>query len=64
VFDGDANRDALLDAWWTLVVHHGSLKGVGNSHNAFVTDVRDFGQHSRASSRKRAKRFPMANPMA
>ena len=44
VFDGDADRDALLDAWWTQVVYHGSLKGVGNSHNAFVTDVRDFGQ--------------------
>ncbi len=44
VFDGDANRDALLDAWWTQVVYHGSLKGVGNSHNAFVTDVRGFGR--------------------
>ena len=44
VFDSDADRDALLDAWWTQVVYHGSLKGVGNSHNAFVTDVRDFGQ--------------------
>ena len=44
VFDGDADREALLDAWWTQVVYHGSLKGVGNSHNAFVTDVRDFGR--------------------
>ena len=44
VFDGDSNPDDLLDAWWTLVVYHGSLKGVGNSHNAFVTDVRDFGR--------------------
>ena len=44
VFEGDADRDALLDAWWTQVVYHGSLKGVGNSHNAFVTDVRDFGR--------------------
>ena len=43
VFDGEADRDALLDAWWTQVVYHGSLKGVGNSHNAFVTGVRDFG---------------------
>ena len=42
LFDGDADRDELLDAWWTQVVYHGSLKGVGNSHNAFVTDVRDF----------------------
>ena len=44
VFDADADRDELLDAWWTQVIYHGSLKGVGNSHNAFVTDVRDFGQ--------------------
>ncbi len=44
VFNSDAESDALLDAWWTLVVFHGSLKGVGNSHNAFVTDVREFGR--------------------
>ena len=44
VFAGEADREALLDAWWTQVVYHGSLKGVGNSHNAFVTDVRDFGR--------------------
>lgn len=37
-------RDAreLLDAWWTQVLYHGSLKGVGNSHTAFASDVRDF----------------------
>ena len=44
LFDADADRDALLDAWWTQVLYHGSLKGVGNSHNAFVTHVRDFGR--------------------
>ena len=44
VFEGDADREALLDAWWTQVIYHGSLKGVGNSHNAFVTDVRDVGR--------------------
>ena len=43
LFGDDPDRDELLDAWWTLVIYHGSLKGVGNSHNAFVTDVRDFG---------------------
>ena len=42
IFGEDRDRDALLDAWWTQVVYHGSLKGVGNSHNAFVIDVRDF----------------------
>ena len=44
LFDDEADRDALLDAWWTQVVYHGSLKGVGISHNALVTDVRDFGR--------------------
>jgi len=40
--EGQVDRDLLLDAWWTLVVYHGSLKGVGNSHNLFNTGVRDF----------------------
>lgn len=40
VFAAQEDRDALLDAWWTQVVYHGSLKGVGNSHNAFDNDVR------------------------
>ncbi len=44
LFDEDTDRDALLDAWWTQVVYHGSLKSVGNSHNAFATDIRDRGR--------------------
>jgi ATP-dependent helicase YprA (DUF1998 family) len=41
VFDeGQLDRDDLLEAWWTQVVYHGSLKGVGNSHNAFNIGVR------------------------
>lgn len=39
---GHRDRDELLDAWWTMVVYHGSLRGVGNSKNAFYTHVRDF----------------------
>lgn len=42
LFAEDQDRDALLDAWWTQVVYHGSLKGVGNSHTAYVGDVRAF----------------------
>ena len=42
VFEGQPDADDLLDAWWTQVVYHGSLRGVGASHNAFVTDVRTF----------------------
>ena len=42
LFEGEQNELELLDAWWTQVVYHGSLKGVGNSHTAFASDVRDF----------------------
>jgi len=42
LFEGDQHEMELLDAWWTQVVYHGSLKGVGNSHTAFASDVRDF----------------------
>ena len=42
VFEDQPEADDLLDAWWTQVVYHASLRGVGASHNAFVTDVRTF----------------------
>ncbi len=42
LFESEQHAGELLDAWWTQVVYHGSLKGVGNSHTAFVSDVRDF----------------------
>ena len=44
VFDGAVNRENFLEAWWTQVVYHGSLKAVRDSHNSLVTEVRDFGQ--------------------
>ncbi len=44
LFSDDTDSQALIDAWWTQVLYHGSLRGVGNSHNAFLTDVRDFGR--------------------
>ena len=58
VFDGDSDPEGLLDAWWTLVVYHGSLKGVGNSHNAFVTDVRDFGRRLAAEFQEARRTGP------
>ncbi len=42
LFEGEQHAQELLDAWWTQVVYHGSLKEVGNSHTAFASDVRDF----------------------
>ena len=44
LFEGETDQEALVDAWWTQVLYHGSLRGVGNSHNALLTDVRDFGR--------------------
>ncbi len=38
----DQGNKELLDAWWTQLVYHGSLKGVGNSHNAFNIAVQDI----------------------
>ena len=43
VFDPQLmDRDQWLEAWWTQIVYHGSLKGVGDSHNAFNIDVRNI----------------------
>ena len=42
LFGDQQDRDGLLEAWWTQVVYHGSLRGVGASHNAFAADVRAF----------------------
>jgi len=42
LFESDQDARELLDAWWTQVIYHGSLRGVGNSHTAFDSDVRDF----------------------
>ena len=42
LFESESDARELLDAWWTQVVYHGSLKGVGNSHTAFASSVRDY----------------------
>lgn len=44
VFADQEDQDSLLDAWWTQVVYHSSIKGVGSSHNAFSNDVREYFQ--------------------
>ena len=58
LFEDDMDRDKLLDAWWTQVVYHGSLKGVGNSHNAFATDVRGLGQRLASELRQASEIGP------
>ena len=42
VFQDQQDGDHLLEAWWTQVIYHGSLRGVGKSHNAYATTVRDL----------------------
>ncbi len=44
LFSEDQDKEELLDAWWTQVVYHGSLKAVGSSHAVFASAVRDFMQ--------------------
>ncbi len=39
VFRDQQEKDILEDAWWTLVVYHGSLKGVGVSDNLIGHEV-------------------------
>jgi len=39
--DAGADAAALLDAWWTVLVYHGSLKGIGISRNA-LQDIETF----------------------
>ena len=68
VLFGDQHEQDLLDAWWTQVVYHGSLKGVGNSHTAFASDVRDFmrllsgSSDARANENEEAKKQERSTP--
>ena len=68
LFEGDQHERELLDAWWTQVVYHGSLKGVGNSHTAFASDVRDFMRllpgttHARMQENEDAKKQERSTP--
>ncbi len=37
--NGHTHERELLEAWWTFIGYHGSLKGVGNSHNLFTAEI-------------------------
>ena len=55
----------LLEAWWTQVIYHGSLKGVGNSHNAFNIDVRDnLRRFIEEFKQAEAKKYPAESKVA
>jgi hypothetical protein len=36
------DREEYMDAWWTQMVYHGSLKGVGSSQSAYNSDVLSY----------------------
>ena len=36
------DRETLVDAWSTQVIYHTTLRAVGNSHNLYSVDVRDW----------------------
>jgi hypothetical protein len=42
LFGDQEDAERLLDAWWTMVVYHGSLKDVINSHNVINIDLPDY----------------------
>lgn len=39
LFEDSVHKQELLDAWWTQMLYHSSLTGVGNSHTAFSSDI-------------------------
>ena len=38
--EAEADREALLEAWWTQIVYNSTLNGVAHAHNAYTTEVR------------------------
>ncbi|MFC2993410.1 helicase-related protein [Halomonas tibetensis] len=53
--EGAQEQEGLLEAWWSQVIYHGSLKGVGNSHNAFNMGVREWYDRLKQESKQEAK---------
>ena len=56
VFKEQLDHEALLEAWWTQVIYHVSLKSVGESHTAYLTDVRTWTRLLQAEAEKAARR--------
>lgn len=45
VFDKQqTHSDVLREAWWTQLIYHGSLRGVGNTQNILSMEARNFYQ--------------------
>ncbi len=61
LFSQQEERELLLDAWWTMVVYHGSLKGVGISHNALNIDVPEYWARYLGETAHRMRHNPSRN---
>ncbi len=42
VFGDESERAELIEAWWTQIVYHTSLRSVGSSHTSYEVSVRDW----------------------
>ena len=40
VFLDDVDKENLLEAWWTQVIYHRSLRDVGYNHTNYMTEIR------------------------
>lgn len=40
----EIEHDLLREAWWTQLLYHGSLRGVGNTQNLFNVEIKNFFQ--------------------
>ena len=61
--EGAEESEALLEAWWSQVIYHGSLKGVGNSHNAFNISVREWFDRLKQEAVQVAKENRIPSPV-
>ena len=55
LFRDQADKDALLEAWWTQVVYHSSLRAVTDSSNAYAVGVREWIRRLAGESNASAK---------
>ena len=58
LFSDQADAERLLDAWWTIVVYHSSLKSVSNSDNILKFEVLDYLARYTLEEENRQRRKP------
>ena len=61
LFRDQADKEALLEAWWTQVVYHSSLRAVTDSSNAYAVGVREWIRRLAGESNASAKQATSAS---